>query len=154
MPVYVSREAARFGLPVSCDIRPNQWRVIQRASDRPAKLVEHAPLDASKSKTRVMIGGCLMTDPARYIFTFHGPKQIPFVFAAMFAAMIMQCGFARGQPDPYGTIDGRVAPKSEAADWVSQTARYEIPADHSCSRLLAERAFLAGGLRLGDEAQL
>ena len=95
-----------------------RWRL--RVSDRPARLVEPAPLDASKSKTQFMIGGCLMTDPARYIFTFHGPKQVPFVFAAMFAATIMPYGFASAQPDPYRTIGGRVDPKSEAADWVSQ----------------------------------
>jgi len=61
-----------------------------------------------------------MTDPARYMFTFHGPKRVPFVFAAMFAATIMPYGFASAQPDPYGAIDGRVVPKSEAAELVSQ----------------------------------
>ena len=61
-----------------------------------------------------------MTYPAPYLFTFHGPKRVPFVFAAMLAATIIPYGFAGAQSDPSGAIDGRVVPKSEAADLVSQ----------------------------------
>ena len=61
-----------------------------------------------------------MTYPAPYLLTFHGPKRVPFVFAAMFAATIIPYGFASAQSDPFGAIDGRVVPKSEAADLVSQ----------------------------------
>jgi len=61
-----------------------------------------------------------MTDPAPYQFTSHELKRLPFVFAAMFAAMIIPNSFASAQSDPYGTNDSRVDPKSEAADWVSQ----------------------------------
>ena len=61
-----------------------------------------------------------MTYSAPYMFTFPAPKRVPFVFAAMFAATIIPYGFASAQSDPFGTIDGRVVPKSEAADLVSQ----------------------------------
>jgi len=122
MPVYVFRAGRPRGssLPVSWDIRPHQWRVIQRASDRRAKLVEPAPLDALKRNTRLMIGGRLMKDRARLACRSYGPKRVPCVFAAMFAATIMPYGFASAQPDSYGAINGRVVPKSAAADLVSQ----------------------------------
>jgi hypothetical protein len=42
------------------------------------------------------------------------------MLAAMCATITIQVGFVRAQPDPYGTINGRVAPKSEANDLVSQ----------------------------------
>jgi len=118
MPVYVFRAGRPrgSGLPVSWDIRPHQWRVIQRASDRRAKLVEPAPLDALKRNTRLMIGGRLMKDRARLACRSYGPKRVPCVFAAMFAATIMPYGFASAQPDSYGAINGRVVPKSAAAD--------------------------------------
>ncbi len=95
-----------------------------------------------------------MTDPARFMFTSHGPKRVPFVFVAMFAATIMPYGFASEQPDPYGAIDGRVVPKSEAADLVSQMGAKKFRSTILALELLAERAFVAGGLRLGNEARL
>jgi hypothetical protein len=54
-------------------------------------------------------------------FIFHGPKRAPFMLAAMFAATIMQVGFASAQQGPYGAIDGGVVPKSEVRDLISQT---------------------------------
>ena len=95
-----------------------------------------------------------MTDPARYMFAFLGPKRVSFVFAAMFPATMVPCGFASAQPDPYGAIDGRVVPKSEAANLVSQMGAKKFRSTILALELLAERAFLAGGLRLGNEAQL
>ena len=56
-----------------------------------------------------------MTYPPPYLLTFHRPKGVPFVFAAMFAVTIIPYGFASAQSDPFG-----VASKSEAADLVSQ----------------------------------
>jgi hypothetical protein len=61
-----------------------------------------------------------MRYPAGYMFKFHGPKRAPLVLAAMFAATIMHVGFASAQPDFYGVVDGRVVPKSEGNDLVSQ----------------------------------
>jgi hypothetical protein len=48
-------------------------------------------------------------------------KRVPLMLAAMFAATTLQVGFASAQPDSYGAIDGRVVPKSEANDLLSQT---------------------------------
>ena len=95
-----------------------------------------------------------MTHPARSMFAFHGPMRVPFVFAAMFAATIMPCGFASAQPDPYGAIDALVVQKSEAADLVSPMGAKKFRSTILALELLAERVFLAGGLRLGKEAQL
>ena len=50
-----------------------------------------------------------------------GPSRVRFVLAAMFAATTIQVNFANAQPDPYGAIDGRVVPKSQANELVSQT---------------------------------
>lgn len=50
-----------------------------------------------------------MTYPARYMFTFHGLKRIPFVLAAMFAATIQPGGVANAQSQLFGAIDGQRA---------------------------------------------
>ncbi|MBM3553632.1 MAG: hypothetical protein FJX45_18265 [Alphaproteobacteria bacterium] len=62
-----------------------------------------------------------MTYPAHYMSMLNRSRLVPCVLAAMFAATIMPFGFASAQPDPYGAIDGRVVPESEASDLASQT---------------------------------
>jgi hypothetical protein len=146
MPVYVFRAGRPqgSGLPVSWNIRSHQWRVIQRASDRPARFVEPAPLDALKRNTRLMIEGCLMTESARLTCTSNGPKRVPFVFAAMIAAAILPNGFASAEPDSYGAVNSRAVPKSAAADLVSQIGdrkfRWTILALDSSSSAPSSRA--------------
>jgi hypothetical protein len=46
-------------------------------------------------------GFLTMTDAARCTFTFHGLKRVPLVFATVFAAAILSCGFASAQPELY-----------------------------------------------------
>lgn len=65
-----------------------------------------------------------MTYPAPTTFIFHGPKQAPFMLAALFAVTIVQVGFASARP--YGAIEGGAVPKSEASDLISQTDARKI----------------------------
>jgi len=85
-----------------------------------------------------------MTDPARLRSTSHGPKRVRFVYAAMIAAAMLPNGLASAQPDSYGAVDGRVFPKSAAADLVSQIGarkfRWTILALDSSSSAPSSRA--------------
>jgi hypothetical protein len=68
-----------------------------------------------------------VTDPARYMLAFHGPRRAPTLFVAVFTAAILPFSFARAQPDSYRAIDGRVIPKSAASDLVTQTDATRVP---------------------------